>query len=182
MRPGVLTRAAVRSPDRAGRRAARHPHADLLRALRRGTGGHAVEADGRQDQRDPRESGQERTDKAWQKHRVSEHGGEVLVERGDAPPQSRVRVGIRLGQAGRDRVEIRLGPGDAHPVRQAAEDTEDVPVARVLREAGGERQPTTGATIDPERRALGEVEMLGGGASSGGGGDIDPSDCSRAGS
>ena len=46
---------------------------------------------------------------------------------------------------------------------------------------------TTERTIDLERRALGEVEMLGrgavgGGPSSSGGGRIDPSDCSRAGS
>ena len=45
---------------------------------------------------------------------------------------------------------------------------------------------TTERTIDLERRALGEVDMLGeervgGGPSSGGGGRIDPSDCSRAG-
>ena len=42
---------------------------------------------------------------------------------------------------------------------------------------------TTERTIDPERRALGEVEMLGEERwEEGGGGGIDPSDCSRAGS
>ena len=45
---------------------------------------------------------------------------------------------------------------------------------------------TTGATIDPERRAIGKVEMLGEERweevhPSGGGGGIGPSDCSRAG-
>ena len=134
--------------DASPRRAQRNPHADLARAA----GGAREQQVGRIGARN------EENEHRRRHHRVQRRlklRVEVLVERGESRSQPRVRVGMRLRQAGRHRVEVRLRPGEAHAGREATEGSKGPPVTLVLREAGGERQRLP--QVGPER----ELEALG---------------------